>query len=56
MKDWADIEGILERQKHHLDIDYVTEQLTPLCTLKEEPEIIEKLHKLIKNSLKKTSH
>jgi hypothetical protein len=56
MKDWADIEGILVRQIQHLDIDYVIEQLTPLCELKEEPEIIEKLHKLIKSSSKKTSH
>lgn len=50
MKDWADIEGILDRQKKHLDLDYVIEQLTPLCELKEEPEIIEKLHTLIKHS------
>ncbi len=55
MKDWADIEGIIHRQRRQLDIDYVIEQLTPLCELKESPEIIENLHKLIKSSPKNTS-
>jgi hypothetical protein len=49
MKDWADVEGILARQKNHLDFDYITEQLTPLCELKEDSEIIKRLHKLIRD-------
>lgn len=46
-KDWADIEGILMRQKNRLDVEYIFEQLTPLCELKECSEIIDKLNKLI---------
>jgi len=46
-KDWADIEGILMRQKNRLDFGYVFEQLTPLCELKESSEIVDKLHRLI---------
>ncbi|MDM8548980.1 hypothetical protein QUF72_02835 [Desulfobacterales bacterium HSG2] len=49
MKDWVDVEGILVRQKKHLDFDYIVEQLTPMCELKEDLEIINKLHKLIKD-------
>jgi len=56
MKDWADIEGILVRHRQHLDLDYVIKQLTPLCELKEEPDIIKKIHKLIQSSSIKTRH
>jgi hypothetical protein len=45
-RDWADIETILIRQSNSLDRDYITEYLTPLCELKEEPQIIEKLNQL----------
>jgi hypothetical protein len=45
-RDWADIETILIRQSDSLDRDYITEYLTPLCELKEEPQIIEKLNQL----------
>jgi len=42
-KDWIDVEGIIIRQKGHLDDNYIFNQLTPLCELKEAPEIIDKL-------------
>ena len=45
-RDWGDIEGVILRQQGHLDWDYVYEQLTPLVTLKEQPEILEKLGNL----------
>ena len=47
LKDWADIDSILSIQAK-LDWKYVTEQLTPLTELKEEPEIMETLNKLRK--------
>ncbi|MEE4354903.1 MAG: nucleotidyl transferase AbiEii/AbiGii toxin family protein [Desulfococcaceae bacterium] len=46
-KDWNDVETIAMRQDSNLDIEYITEQLTPLCDLKESPEIIEKLKKML---------
>ena len=46
-KDWTDIEGILIRQDSGLDFNYIIEQLTPLCELKEAPEIVEKLRHLL---------
>ncbi|MEW6606852.1 MAG: hypothetical protein AB1414_05265 [bacterium] len=47
-KDWMDVEGIVERQGENLNIDYIIEQLTPLCELKETPEIVTKLQHIIK--------
>ena len=46
-KDWMDIEGILIRQNPGLDFNYIIERLTPLCELKEAPEIVEKLRHLV---------
>jgi len=40
-KDWADVTSILERLGPHLDLDLVREELQPLVTAKEEPEIFE---------------
>ena len=48
-KDWADVEGILIRQKLQLDFKYIFKQLKPLCELKEEPEIIDQLKKMIED-------
>jgi len=45
-QDWADIRGILVRQKEILDWEYVCEHLTPLVELKEELEILSRLEKL----------
>jgi len=50
-KDWSDIEGIVMRCGENLDIDYIIKQLAPLVELKESPEIVEKLKKIIKESI-----
>lgn len=42
-RDWMDIEGIFLRQESRLDSTYIVEQLTPLCELKEAPEILARL-------------
>jgi hypothetical protein len=42
-RDWADIEGILYRQKGRLDWGYIYEQLVPLAELKEDPAIVASL-------------
>ena len=47
-RDWTDVEGIIIRQGNSLDVDYIIKELTPLCDLKEAPEIVDKLQKLIK--------
>ncbi len=45
-KDWVDLEGILIRQGDDLDWDLVLQELTPLCELKESPEIVDRLIQL----------
>ncbi|GHS92886.1 hypothetical protein FACS1894139_11280 [Planctomycetales bacterium] len=46
-KDWADVRTILQRQHGKLDLNYVLENLRPLCELKEEPEIVNKLRQMV---------
>ena len=47
--DWNDVRGILVRQgTRKLDWRYIREELTPLCELKEEPEILRRLEALRK--------
>ena len=46
-RDWLDIEGVLVRQATGLNFEYITDRLTPLCELKDAPEIIEKFHHLV---------
>jgi hypothetical protein len=46
-KDWMDVEGIVERKGHDLDVGYIVENLGLLCELKEAPEIVEKFKSLI---------
>jgi hypothetical protein len=46
--DWLDIKGILVRQSGKLDWRYIRRQLKPLCDLKEEPEILDRLEALRK--------
>ena len=48
-KDWNDIETVAMRQQGKLDVEYIKEQLTPLCELKESPEIIDKLNNILQN-------
>ena len=46
-RDWEDVRGLLVRQgTRNLDWKYVLTQLTPLCELKEEPEILIRLENL----------
>ena len=47
-KDWADVEGIIMRQEEKLNFDYIFSNLSQLIQLKNEPEIIERLKKIIK--------
>ena len=44
-----DVEGIIMRKEMSLDTDYIIKELTPFCELKEAPEIVDKLQKLIKH-------
>jgi hypothetical protein len=46
-KDWNDIESIVARQGGKLDTAAVIESLSPLCELKESPEIVSKLKRII---------
>ena len=46
-KDWMDVEGIIIRQGKCLDMAYIKEQLTPLCKIKEIPDIVNKIQDLI---------
>ncbi|MBN1837703.1 MAG: nucleotidyl transferase AbiEii/AbiGii toxin family protein [Spirochaetales bacterium] len=45
-RDWADIEGIVVRQRGRLDWRYVYGQLRPLCDLKEDLGIVDTLKAL----------
>jgi hypothetical protein len=45
-RDWADVETIIVRQRKQLDWEYISEQLKPLCQVKESLEIIERLERL----------
>ena len=45
--DWHDVEGIVIRQSGNLDNKYIIDQLIPLCEVKEMPDIVEKVKKLL---------
>jgi hypothetical protein len=45
-RDWADVKGIVTRQKSLIKWDYILQQLEPLCIAKENPGILEKLRSL----------
>lgn len=45
-QDWIDVENVLIRQGDRLRRDLVVRELEPLVTLKEEPEILERLKTL----------
>ena len=45
--DRADVEGIVARRREELDAAYITDQLRPLCELKEAPEIVRKVEGLL---------
>jgi hypothetical protein len=45
--DWNDVRGVLVRQgTRALDWDYIRDHLTPLCEVKEAPEILTQLENL----------
>jgi hypothetical protein len=44
--DWADIRGILTRQHGQLDWDHILAYLKPLCELKEDESIVDRLSAL----------
>jgi hypothetical protein len=46
-RDWGDVETIIARQQARLDWNYVFDQLEPLCGVKEAPEIVEHLRRLM---------
>ena len=50
-KDWGDIEGIVMRSGKQLDTGYIIEKLTPLCELKESPEIVDKLKNTLERNI-----
>ncbi len=50
-KDWLDVEGIILKQGKNIDTDYILKQLTPLCEIKERPDITNKVKDLIDKSL-----
>ena len=46
-RDWSDVESVLARQKGKLNLDQVRRDLVPLLELKEDPQPLEKLERLI---------
>jgi hypothetical protein len=44
--DWADVKGILARQGARLNWRTISSELRPLCELKGEPEIVDRLEQL----------
>lgn len=47
LQDWADIDSILSRQRGRLDQELVRRQLQPLVKLKEAPEILLRLDRML---------
>lgn len=42
-RDWMDVESMIIRQEKKLNTNYIIDELSPLCEIKEMPEIIYKL-------------
>ncbi|MGI9115121.1 MAG: hypothetical protein ACR2FX_08830 [Chthoniobacterales bacterium] len=49
--DWADVTSIIMRQGRKLNVEQIWSELRPLVELKEEPEILEKLQRLLDQNL-----
>ena len=49
-QDWIDVEKVIVRQGSRLDRKLILEELTPLAELKEEPDILDRLHELFHNN------
>jgi hypothetical protein len=46
-RDWGDVEGILARQHGKLDFSHVYAELAPLLELKEDPDALPKLERML---------
>lgn len=46
-QDWADVEGVIAAQGAALDVELITEELTPLLALKEDAEGLDRLRRLL---------
>ncbi|HUS39578.1 MAG: hypothetical protein WBF93_17945 [Pirellulales bacterium] len=49
-QDWIDIRGVLTRSRSVVDWQTVLRELMPLVELKEEPEILDRLHELYQST------
>jgi hypothetical protein len=49
-QDWIDLEGVIIRQGRKLNIEQIWEELRPLVALKEEPEILAKLERILEDN------
>jgi len=46
-QDWVDIEGLIARNSEKLDRRRIIEDLTPLCELKDSPDIVPRLSRML---------
>lgn len=46
-QDWVDVRNVLEKQRGKLNFPQIYEELTPLAELKDAPDIVERLRKLV---------
>ena len=46
LRDWADVESIVQRQDDNLDWNYIKENLSPLAEMKEDADIMNKLENI----------
>ena len=49
-QDWVDIQNIIDRQRGKIDKLYIVTRLSPLCDIKEAPEILSRLNDLLSKS------
>lgn len=54
-QDWVDIAGVIVRQGSRLKVPYILKQLRPLAEIKEAPEIVDRLKKLLASETKRKS-
>jgi predicted nucleotidyltransferase len=45
-RDWADVETIVARQQTRLDWNYIFEQLEPLCQVRQDTDVLDRLRRL----------
>lgn len=54
-QDWIDVEKVIIRQGSRLNRELVKQELQPLAELKEEPELVDQVEKLLQKHLPPTS-